>query len=124
MTTPTIAELALAARRRLAATGWRVDTLDEITEGRRTSVEMVLRHREHPGRLIVRTHLDGTVTITAERAPADWAAMIATLLADLSEPPLGGELAERLQVERAERERRRAAGEPGYVYPAEGGDLQ
>ena len=98
MTTPTIAELALAARRRLAAAGWRVDTLDEITEGRRTAREMVLRHREHPGRLIVRTHRDGAVTIAAERAPADWAAMIAILLADLSEP--------------------------GYVYPAEGGDRQ
>jgi len=123
MTTPKITDLALAARRRLAATGWRVDTLDEITEGRRASKEMVLRHREHPGRLIVRTHPDGSVTITAERAPADWAAMIAILLADLSGPPLVGELAERLQAERAERERRRAAGEPGYVYP-EGGDRQ
>ena len=98
MTAPTITELALAARRRLAAAGWRVDTLDEITEGHRTATEMVLRHREHPGRLIVRTHRDGSVTITAERAPADWAAMIAILLADLSEP--------------------------GHVYPAEGGDRQ
>src|SRR5690606_14378242 len=124
MNTPTIAELALAARRRLAAAGWRVDTIDEITEGNRASTAMVLRHREHPGRLIVRTHLDGAVTIAAERAPADWAAMIAILLADLSEPPIGGELAERLQAERAERERRRDAGEPGYVYPAEGGDRQ
>src|SRR5690606_11816239 len=124
MTTPTIAELALAARRRLAATGWQVDTLDEITEGNGTAKEIVLQHRKHPGRLIVRTHLDGTVTIAAERAPADWAAMIAILLADLSESPIGGELAERLQAERAERERRRAAGEPGYVYPAEGGDRQ
>jgi len=97
MTTPTITELAIAARRRLAATGWQVDTLDEITEGHRTATEMVLRHREHRGRLTVRTHLDGTVTIVVERAPADWAAMIATLLADLSEP--------------------------GYVYP-EGGDRQ
>src|SRR5690606_25046954 len=124
MTTPTIAELALAARRRLAAAGWQVDTLDEITEGRRNSVEMVLRHREHPGQLSVRTHLDGSVAIAAERAPADRAAMLAIPPADLSEPPIGGELAERLQAERAERERRRAAGEPGYVYPAEGGDLQ
>ena len=124
MTTPTITDLALAARRRLAVAGWRVDTLDEITEGNRTSREMVLRHHEHRGRLIVRTHPDGAVTITAERAPADWAAMIAILLADLSGPPLVGELAERLQAERAERERRRAAGEPGYVYPAEGGDRQ
>lgn len=124
MTTPTITDLALAARRRLAAAGWRVNTIDEITEGNRTAREMVLRHRKHPGRLIVRIHPDGAVTLTAERAPADWAAMIATLLADLSEPPTGGELAERLQAERAERERRRAAGEPGYVYPAEGGDLQ
>jgi len=124
MTTPTITELALAARRRLAATGWRVDTIDEITEDNGIAKEIVLRHRKHRGRLIVRTHLDGAVTIAVERAPADWAAMIATLLADLSEPPIGGELAERLQAERAERERRRAAGEIGYVYPAEGGDLQ
>jgi len=123
MTTPTIADLALAARRRLAVAGWRVDTLDEITEGNRTSREMVMRHREHPGRLSVRTHPDGSVTIAVERAPADWAAMIAILLADLSGPPLVGELAERLQAERAERERRRAADEIGYVYP-EGGDRQ
>lgn len=123
MTTPKITDLALAARRRLAVAGWRVDTLDEITEDNRASREMVLRHREHPGRLIVRTHLDGSVTITAEHAPADWAAMIAILIADLSGPPLVGELTERLQAERAERERRRAAGEPGYVYP-EGGDRQ
>ena len=123
MTTPTIANLALAARRRLAVAGWRVDTLDEIAEGNRTSREMVLRHREHPGRLIVRTHRDGTATIAVERAPADWAAMIAILIADLSGPPLVGELTERLQAERAERERRRAAGEPGYVYH-EGGDRQ
>jgi len=98
MTTPTITELALAARRRLAATGWQVDTIDEITEDNGTAKEIVLRHCERPGRLIVRTHRDGSVTITAERVPADCAAMIATLLADLSEP--------------------------GYAYPAEGGDRQ
>src|SRR5690606_22173301 len=67
MTTPTITELALAARRRLAATGWHVDTIDEITEDNGTAKEIVLRHREHPERLIVRTHLDGSVTITAEQ---------------------------------------------------------
>lgn len=98
MTTPTITELALAARRRLAATGWRVDTLDEITEGNGTAKEIVLRHCERPGRLIVRTHRDGSVTITAEHAPADWATMIAILLADLSDF--------------------------GHAYPAEGGDRQ
>lgn len=94
MTTPTITELALAARRRLAATGWRVDTIDEITEGNGAAKEIVLRHRKRRGRLIVRTHRDGSVTITAERAPADWAAMTAILLADLSEPLISGELAE------------------------------
>ena len=98
MTTPTITELVLAARRRLAATGWRIDTIDEITEGNGTAKEIVLRHREHPGRLIVRTHLDGAVTITAERVPADWATMTAILLADLSDF--------------------------GHAYPAEGGDRQ
>ena len=120
MTTPKITDLALAARRRLAVAGWRVDTLDEIAESNRASREMVLRHREHPGRLIVRTHPDGSVTIAVERAPADWAAMIAILIADLSGPPLVGELTERLQAERAKRERRRDAGEPGYVYPKSG----
>ena len=94
MTTPTITELALAARRRLAATGWRVDTIDEITEDNGTAKEIVLRHCERRGRLIVRTHLDGAVTLTAEHAPSDWAAMTAILLADLSEPLIGGELAE------------------------------
>src|SRR5690606_36378104 len=94
MTTPTITELALAARRRLAATGWHVDTIDEITEDNGTAKEIVLRHRKHRGRLIVRIHPDGAVTLTAERAPADWATMTAILLADLSDPPIGGELAE------------------------------
>ena len=98
MTTPTITELALAARRRLAATGWHVDTIDEITEDNGTAKEIVLRHRKHRGRLIVRTHRDGSVTITAEHAPADWATMTAILLADLSDF--------------------------GHAYPAEGGDRQ